>query len=541
MAGVSRRGFLAASAAAAVGAMGLAACSPSTSDSKGAKEESAKGAKSFDIKETIECDVAVIGMGAAGMMAAIGAADKGAKVIAVDAAPGFSGTTNCSTTGSFFVESEAQKAGSWHVSKQEAYDFIMEGTHYSENSPLVRNMLDVSGRAADLLDGTGMPMLHMFEQTTADDTNYMNKCGYCFVLSGEDRAPFWEGLMNEHGAEMRWNCKAEALVSDDGKVTGVVVSDSDGYKQINAKAVISCGGGFISNDDMKKKYYGGTNFVSQGFPTVDGSSMQACIDAGAQIGKNFTVSVNEMGGCNFEATPKYAWMPGTGTNSCLYMMLLGGMLVNPDGDRFVRESRIVTNMMFTGEPLVRTGTYYMVFDSQTIEKVKTTPLLDLFPEDAKSKLAPILQLGFQGYTCDGFDDDFEKAQDAGWAFKANTIKELGEHFDLAHIEDSVKTYNAAATGGDDFLWLEADYCKPLEQGPFYIFQYNPGSWCTIGGLRTDGMCRVLDAENKAIEGLYAAGMDADLWSVPYYCGGTAQGFSYASGLLAGETAAADIK
>lgn len=86
------------------------------------------------------------------------------------------------------------------------------------------------------------------------------------------------------------------------------------------------GGGFISNDDMKKKYYGGTNFVCQGFSTVDGSSTQICMDSGAQIGKTFTVSVNEMGGCNYNASSQFAWIPGTGTNQCMYMLLLGGLI-----------------------------------------------------------------------------------------------------------------------------------------------------------------------------------------------------------------------
>lgn len=538
--GISRRGFLAGAGLLAVtAAAGMTGCGSSSSSGS---DTSGDSVSSKDVEATLETDVVVIGMGAAGMLASIGAADKGADVIAIDAASGFAATTNCSTTGAFFVEGTKELENSWYVTKEEAYDYLMEGTHYTENSLLVRNMLEVSGRAADILDSTGMPFLYMFQTADPNNTDFMNKGGYCYTISGADRAPYFEDLMGKRkNITSMWNCKASSVVQDsDGTVTGIICDNDGVTTQINSKAVISCGGGFISNDDMKKKYYGGSMFVNQGFPTVDGSGINLCLDAGAQIGKNFTVSVNEMGGCNYNASPSFAWIPGTGVNQCLYLLVLGGLLVNKTGKRFVRESRLVTSMMFTGEPLVREGTYYVVLDETFMAKVRSTPLLDLFPDAAKAKLAPILQMGFTGFTCDQLDTDLEKAIDQGWAYKADTVQELADKFDLENLEDSVTQYNAIPTSGDPWLFLEPEYVKTVENGPFYIFQYNPGSWCSMGGIRTDDKCRAVDPDGNPIKGLYTAGLDADLFSVPYYSGGTTQGFSYASGLLAGETAAGDI-
>ena len=67
-----------------------------------------------------------------------------------------------------------------------------------------------------------------------------------------------------------------------------------------------------------------------------------------------------------------------------------------------------------------------------------------------------------------------------------------------------------------------------------------GSKVVKGGIKTDGSCRALDADNNVISGLYVAGCAADLWSVPYYQGGSCNGFCLASGPLAGESAADDI-
>lgn len=152
-----------------------------------------------------------------------------------------------------------------------------------------------------------------------------------------------------------------------------------------------------------------------------------------------------------------------------------------------------------------------------------------------------LLAGFQGVTLTEMDKDIEQAISEGWAAKADTLEELAEKFGLTHMVDTVTAYNEACQSGhDDDFFTPADYLTPVTEGPYYIFEYNPGAWCTIGGIKTDGNCRALDADNHVIGGLYVAGCAADLWSVPYYQGGSCNGFSLASGLLAGETAADDL-
>ena len=52
----------------------------------------------YDSSGELSCDVAVVGLGAAGLMAALAAADEGAQVIAIDSADNFEETTNTHTT-----------------------------------------------------------------------------------------------------------------------------------------------------------------------------------------------------------------------------------------------------------------------------------------------------------------------------------------------------------------------------------------------------------------------------------------------------------
>ncbi|MGA4816133.1 FAD-binding protein [Pseudomonas aeruginosa] len=48
---------------------------------------------------------------------------------------------------------------------------------------------------------------------------------------------------------------------------------------------------------------------------------------------------------------------------------------------------------------------------------------------------------------------------------------------------------------------------PIERGPYYAVQVEPGCFGTFAGLKTDAQARVLDGGGQPIPGLYAAGAD----------------------------------
>ena len=99
-------------------------------------------------------------------------------------------------------------------------------------------------------------------------------------------------------------------------------------------------------------------------------------------------------------------------------------------------------------------------------------------------------------------------------------------------------YNQYCDAGvDDQFYKTAEYLIAMNEAPYYLIQYNPAGYLTLGGIKTNEKCQALDAENEVINNLYIAGTDADLWGVPYALGGSANGFCLASGWLAGESAA----
>ncbi|MFF2371116.1 FAD-dependent oxidoreductase [Agromyces sp. NPDC058110] len=111
----------------------------------------------------------------------------------------------------------------------------------------------------------------------------------------------------------------------------------------------------------------------------------------------------------------------------------------------------------------------------------------------------------------------------GVAVKADTLEELGEKMgvDRATFAATIARFNGLARGGVDLDFgrgrtaYDRYYSDPrvkpnpnlaaLEKGPFTAVQLVPGDLGTKGGLLTDEHARVLDASGAVIEGLYAAG------------------------------------
>lgn len=132
----------------------------------------------------------------------------------------------------------------------------------------------------------------------------------------------------------------------------------------------------------------------------------------------------------------------------------------------------------------------------------------------------------------------------GWAYKADTLEEAAEHFGLTNLPKTVETYNTMCMDGKDSLFgKKACFMTAIDDGPFYVFQYQPSAWGTLGGVKVDDKLRVMNADFEAIPGLYAAGVDAgSLFTTPYYGNeGAAFGMSISSGSVAGVEIADYIK
>jgi len=108
------------------------------------------------------------------------------------------------------------------------------------------------------------------------------------------------------------------------------------------------------------------------------------------------------------------------------------------------------------------------------------------------------------------------------------------------LASTVAEYNSFANRGYDETFLkERRYLKPLTTPPYYAMRCRAGLIGTIGGIKVNHRMEVLDRQDNAIPGIYAAGTDVGGWEPRTYnvhLSGSTLGFPLNSGRIAGEEA-----
>ncbi|MPM77912.1 hypothetical protein SDC9_124921 [bioreactor metagenome] len=200
-------------------------------------------------------------------------------------------------------------------------------------------------------------------------------------------------------------------------------------------------------------------------------------------------------------------------------------------------------MSFGSESIIRNSPYYAIVDQAYVDAMKTQGLY-LY---TKEKGAPdnwTIGNYYKEKILTNLDADLEEGIAQGWAYKADTIQELGKFFGIEDLQTTVDAYNKYCEDGVDAQFgKEAMYLSEIKEGPFYIVQNQFSGWSTIGGVRVDESLRALNDDNKAIPGLYVVGSDAgSLFCTPYYdIPGSFYGLAIDSGTIAGKEAAAYSK
>mgnify|MGYP003377722733 FL=1 len=230
-------------------------------------------------------------------------------------------------------------------------------------------------------------------------------------------------------------------------------------------------------------------------------------------------------------------------NPFMQLAFYGGLVVNPDGKRFMNEYMLAQEPMSGGgEATLHQQRYYAIFSGKVVDSMKETSYYESIGKPAVWTSAATM---FDAPIAD-FDANLTKAIEEGWCYKADSIAALAESAALPELADTVAEYDAmVAEGRDSLFYKREEFLHPVEDGSseYYAFEYNPSAFNTFGGARTDEYCRVLDVDFKPIEGLYVGGVEnGSLFSTPYYdCGGSCSGLSMSSGRLAARHMAEYIK
>ena len=176
------------------------------------------------MSRNLEADVIVIGGGASGITAAVAAAEKDASVIVLEKGSTTGGAANMGM-GIFAVESKYQKAQLIDFTKEDAFNLLMNYTHWRVDARLVRKYIEQSSDTIEWLETMGVEFLgayKYFEKST--QTWHVVKTRGSNAPAERAASNMFRALTEraeELGVEIMYNTKAAKILKEDGYVTGV--------------------------------------------------------------------------------------------------------------------------------------------------------------------------------------------------------------------------------------------------------------------------------------------------------------------------------
>lgn len=428
-----------------------------------------------------EADIVVVGGGAAGMTAAVYAAEAGKKVILLEKLAFLGGTSAYSIEGIGASESLVHKGLGVAATSDDMYK-----NYVNSNPKGIPEAFDIlahnNGKAVDWLRSIGAPLTVTGSAFSVTSPREAGKLGLVVTSALKNE-------VEKKGVDIRLNNRAVELLMEDGAVTGVKVEGPSGEYTIKAKAVILTTGGFGANNEMVAKYVPelkGYNFSCSPGASGDGQLMAEAV--GAQMADMDYIRVNYL----YHTDGVKVYYMGSLANT-------GAIFVNNDGKRFINEQLSYNAGM---DVVAQGGTGWMIFDQSMVDSIQ----------------------------------DIREYYNLGLFESAPTIEELADKIGVnkENLVETVNRYVDFVKNGKD-----EDFGRPMlnltfDEPPYYACKLTCHVQGTFGGIRTDTSGRVLNTENDVIPGLYAAGECA---SVGTY-GANPMAVNIVFGRIAGESAAA---
>lgn len=421
-----------------------------------------------------DCDVLVIGGGAAALCAAISARQAGASVAVVEKAPKEMRGGNSRHSRNLRIMHPA--ASALFPASYGEEEFLSDIRHVADGaaddalaSLLVRQSMNIP----EWLAANGVVF-----QTTASKTPPPWSRKTAFLMGGG------KAMVNalyataiRKGVAVFYN-SAVAAIEADCSATLMVGGET---QRLRARAVIACCGGYQANKAWLCRDWGegAGNFINRGTPFATGEVLQSLLEMGA-------ASVGVPGACHLVAVDARSPEHDGGVVTRIYGIPLG-IVIDRSGCRFHNEKadsgprRYSLWGKLVAERPGQTAT--LILDAKSVDRIRP------------AVFAPI---------------------------KARTIAELAVALSIdRHI-----------------LTSTIEQCGSLTAPPFSAFPIRPGVTFTCHGVKVDERARVVSSTGRAYDGLFAAGviMAPNILGTGYLAGaGVTIGAVF--GKIAGEEAA----
>jgi succinate dehydrogenase/fumarate reductase flavoprotein subunit len=531
---VSRRTFVKAAAALAAGTalIGVAGCSEADKTREGAATPEWLP-DSWDA----ETDIIIVGMGAAGLGAAIAGLTEGlGEILILETGSEDEAGGNSRVCGGIcMIPKDPASAVTYQAALNGYYEVPDENMRaWAEEICKNKEWLEDLGAT---LTPTTMASPEFPECPGAEaiqvyqfDGQYGNQLFWTFMLE----------TALDKGARIEYSTRVTKLISNPLTREVLGVSSEDGRKFRANKGVVLACGGFENNQDMLNQYFRGTasSVLFQGSPHNRGDGIKMAQAVGADLWH-----MNNYAGIGLSVR---AESPDSSKATCLRFSSHDYIFVGPDGTRFMCEER---------NSLVRHG-YMPIAGGYDLNSVPFKTYA-IYGKTAFESGLTMLSYNFSGWnSLLGPTPEASPAAyiDKGIVVAADTPKELAEKIGVnaTGLEKTLATFAEYVTSNLDpefgkgralFVPGEAEPRVPafaLEPigPPYYAMEVCHTLLNTQGGPKRSPKGEVLDTESNPIPRLYAAGEMGCEYSFIYNGGGN---FSEAmsSGRIAVRGAAAN--
>lgn len=469
-------------------------------------------------RETLRCQFAVIGAGAAGLMAAAEAARQGLDVIVVDRREELGGNVS-RAAGHAAVESVEQQSRRITLSKESVYQAMLELSDWNANPSLLSRFVE---RSSDVVDRMIELGVH-YDKVIAIDPVHQLTTSHLPTGRMQSVVDALSAELDRLGVRVYRGYRAEHLEASEGAISAIVATNDEGAELlITPCAALIATGGYAANPKLLRRYAGLSKAASAGnlADTGDGLALAAMAGghASSLIGAVLVAATTNArpitDDLSCAAVQPTLWVDHTGRRFCNEALTLALYRV---GDIVARLSR---------------GFAWAIFDQGLIDKLTHSGARRgmgsaVLPGTKLTKLREQL------------DQDLAHGETA---FRANSLEDLAGLIgvDQDAFITEVSDYHDACAEGVDRRFFKTHHLDPLLHPPFYALRMEPRVLCTTGAIEVDEFLRVLDHYGNPIGGLYAAGNDAaGAWgkTATTTIGGAPAGFALTSGLLAAEHAA----
>lgn len=430
-----------------------------------------------------ETEVAIIGFGAAGACAAIEARQAGARVMLFERNSGSGGASGLSG-GEIYIGggggTDAQRAAGFEDSTEDFIAYLK-----AAGGPCVdEEKCEAYGRKAQnhfaWLKAQGVPYRGNYLpgkhiEPTDDSTLIWSgseaAAPFCDIAKpaprghviqhmgwggGRPLVDILEAKARDLGAEIVVDARVVALVQDGKRIVGLVVRIDNQNRFVKASnGVVLATGGFVMNEDMRRKYCPETFKINSPIGDKDdGIGIMLGMGAGGEA-----VHMEQF----------FTTCPWTMPEPHAY-----GVFVNVQGQRFINEDCYHGRVSRTAVDQSG-GKVYLLLDN--------------------AHFVQLMDFAFMSIA--GTGDTWEEVE-----------REL--EMPEGTLSTTMDFYNKHAKEGRDPLFdKKAPILTPLDQGPFIALELNFEtsyfSFFTLGGLRTSAQAEVLDRAGAPIPGLFAAG------------------------------------